>query len=38
VELPTDAGCDVLQGYYFARPLPAEVFLAYARQTPATAP
>jgi diguanylate cyclase (GGDEF)-like protein len=27
-----DAGCDAVQGYYYAKPLPADEFLAWVRQ------
>jgi len=30
----TELGCDVLQGYFFAKPMPAQEFLEYARSSP----
>jgi diguanylate cyclase (GGDEF)-like protein/PAS domain S-box-containing protein len=33
-----EIGCDHVQGYRYARPLPAAAFLAYARGAPQTAP
>lgn len=34
VEALTDLGCDILQGYYFSRPLPEQDFLAYMQNQP----
>ena len=33
-EALTGIGCDILQGYYFSRPLPEQDFLAYMQNQP----
>lgn len=33
-EALTELGCDILQGYYFSRPLPEQDFLAYMQNQP----
>jgi hypothetical protein len=31
-------GCDIIQGYYFSRPLPAQEFVNYVRERQTTSP
>ena len=31
-------GCDIIQGYYFSRPLPAQEFVNYVRERQTTPP